>query len=110
MPTVRSSDERAYDNLLSLELGRARRVQRNLLLEDVSRDLEDGEAYCEECLHKQGWWEEVGIHPLQREGEQRTSLQTGRVFNMTWGWPDLIGVITFLLVLFTFLHEWGIVT
>lgn len=94
------------DNLLSFELGRTRRVQRDLLLEDVSGDDEIGESYCEECLRKQSWWEESGVHALQGAYKQPTPFQIGRLFNMRYDW---LAVVVLVLVILITLKVFGVV-
>lgn len=105
-PDVSTPNEQAYDNLLSFELGRARRVQRNILLEDVPGDLEDGETYCEECLCKQGWWEESRVHSLQGQSEQYPPLPIRRVFDMRYDW---LAVVVLILVILITLKVFGVV-
>lgn len=94
------------DNLLSLELGRARRVQRDLLLEDVPGNVEVGEEYCEECLRKQGWWEEFRVYALQRESEQHPPIQIRRIFDMRYDW---LAVVVLVLVILITLKVFGVV-
>lgn len=94
------------DYLFSQQLGRTRRVQRDLLLEDVSGDDEIGEDYCEECLRKQSWWEESGVHALQGAYKQPTPFQIGRLFNMRYDW---LAVVVLVLVILITLKVFGVV-